>query len=120
MNQINILVKGLHDFRSNSSTLQAPYKLINNILLALNSKLTVGGIFCELENAFDGVNHILLLKLEFFRIVGKVYTLIASYLNDRYQKVLIGHRHYSSIFSDWAKVRTQCPSGFVLSFFFSI
>jgi hypothetical protein len=61
-----------------------------------------------LENAFDGVNHdILLLKLEFVGIVSKTYAQIESYLNDRYQKVLIDYRHYNSIYSDWAKVKQQ-------------
>jgi hypothetical protein len=107
INQNNILVNELYGFRSNSSTLQAPYKLINDILLELINKVTVGGIFCDLENAFDGVNRdILLLKLEFVGIVSKAYnTLIESYLNDRYQKVLRDHRHYSSTSSDWAKVK---------------
>jgi hypothetical protein len=30
---------------------------INEILEALNSKNVVGGIFCDLEKAFDSVNH---------------------------------------------------------------
>ena len=41
INQNNILVNELYGFRSNSLTLQAPYKLINDILLALNTKLTL-------------------------------------------------------------------------------
>ena len=44
----------------------------------MNSKLTVSR-FCDLEEAFDCVNHdILLLKLEFYRIVGRAYTLMKS------------------------------------------
>jgi hypothetical protein len=32
---------------------KATYELINNILSALNDKLIMGGIFCELGKAFD-------------------------------------------------------------------
>jgi hypothetical protein len=62
----NILVNEQYGFRSNSSTEKASYKLLNEILTALNNKILVGGIFCELKKAFDYVNFdILLSKLEF-------------------------------------------------------
>jgi hypothetical protein len=51
------------------STEKATYNVINEILEALNNKRKVGGIFFELEKAFDCVNHnILLSKLEFYGI----------------------------------------------------
>jgi hypothetical protein len=47
-----------------TSTDVATYKLINNILLALNSKSIMGGLFYDLIKASDSVNHdILLAKL---------------------------------------------------------
>lgn len=57
---------------SNNLTENASYKLINDILLALNNKLTIGGILCDLEKAFDCVNHniFFLSKLEFCEMVG--------------------------------------------------
>jgi hypothetical protein len=68
------------------------YNLINNILKALNNKMWVGGIFCDLTKAFDYVNHnILPSKLEFSGITGRVNNLIKAYLNDRYRRVLIKH-----------------------------
>jgi len=48
INQHNILATEQYGFRNNSLTEKASCKLINEILLALNNKLTVGGICCEL------------------------------------------------------------------------
>jgi hypothetical protein len=71
----------------------ASFKSINEILLAKNNTLTVGGIFCYLEKAFDHVNHdIILSKLEFSGVVGTFNTLFTSYLKDRYQRVVIDNR----------------------------
>jgi hypothetical protein len=53
----NILTEEQYRFRNNSSTEIASYNLINNILKALNNKMWVGGIFCDLTKAFDYVNH---------------------------------------------------------------
>jgi hypothetical protein len=84
----NILAKEQYGFRSNLSTETATYKLINEVLKALNDGKFVGGIFCDLKKAFDCVNYdILLSKLEFYGIVGKANVLVKSYLNDRYKRV---------------------------------
>jgi hypothetical protein len=69
------------------------FQVDNEIILANNNKLTVGGIFCDLEKAFDCVNHdIILSNLEFCGAVGKFDTLFTSYLKGRYQKVVIDNR----------------------------
>jgi hypothetical protein len=58
------------------------FKLLNDILLALNNKAYVGGIFFDLVKVFDCVNHDLLMKkLKFSGIVGNAYNLIQSYLS---------------------------------------
>jgi hypothetical protein len=50
----------------------------------------VGVLFCDLKNAFDRVKlYILPAKLEYYGINGKAGDLIKSYLNDRYQRVII-------------------------------
>jgi len=55
----------------------------------MNKRFSVEGIFCDLEKSFDCVNHgILVYKLEFYGISGKILTLMHSYLRERYQKGL--------------------------------
>ena len=55
------------------------FKLINEILLALNDKLRVGGIFCDLEITFRSINHdTLLTKCEFYGFRGNTNALLRS------------------------------------------
>jgi retron-type reverse transcriptase len=90
----NILSNHQYGFRHNSSTELASYKLINEILEALNNKIPVRGIFCDLNKAFDSVNHdVLLSKLKFYGIVGKANKLLESYLYGRYQRVVTNSRY---------------------------
>jgi hypothetical protein len=76
-----ILVNEQYGFRTWSSTEQATFSLISNVLTAMNNNLKIGGIFCDLQKTFDCMDHkILMNKLEFYGIEGKFKTLIASYL----------------------------------------
>jgi len=60
----NILAVGQFSFRTSLSTEKTSYKLIDIILNALNNRMMVGGIFCDIQKAFDCINHnILLTKL---------------------------------------------------------
>jgi hypothetical protein len=107
----NILAQEQYGFRTKSSTEVATYNLVNNTFLALDGKLSVGGLFCDLAKAFDYVNHtVLLSKLEFYGINGSIGKLIKSYLNDRYQRTLI-NSNYSLGISDWQKVKQGVPQG---------
>ena len=87
----NILAVEQFSFRtSSSSTEKASYKPTDDILNALNNRMMVEGIFCNLQKAFDCVNHnILLTKLEFYGITGITYKLIKSCLQGRYQREVI-------------------------------
>ena len=56
---------------------------------------------------------ILLAKLEYYGINGKAGDLIKSYLNDRYQTVIIKNE-YSKNSSDWDSVKKGVPQGSIL------
>jgi hypothetical protein len=76
LNRYNILSTEQYGFRKGLKTDNAVYKLTTEILNAMNNKQTVRGIFCDLEKAFDCVDHdILLSKLQFYGIREKVYAL---------------------------------------------
>jgi len=77
----------------------AVYTLINNILLSLNTKILVGGLFCDLQKAFDRVNYDKLLsKMKFYGITDGAGRLMESYLRHRYQGVVINN--YSSTWKE--------------------
>ena len=82
----------------------------------MNNKLLVGGIFYDLEKAFDCVHHdILLSKLKFYGISGKDLALYHSYLdNRRCRTAIYNDSENSNKVSSWAKVRHGVPQGSVL------
>ena len=114
VNNNQILTTAQFGFRHKSSTDLATYTLTHEILTALNNKITVGGIFCDLHKAFDCVNHgILLSKMEFYGIVGKTGNLIQSYLQNRYQRVVI-KKDTVNYCSEWEQITDGVPQGSVL------
>jgi Reverse transcriptase (RNA-dependent DNA polymerase). len=89
-----MLVNEQFEFRTKLSTEKVSFKLHNEILNALNNKLMAGGNFCDLEKAFDYVDHdILLSKLKFYRVTGKTFLSIKSYLQDRHYKVILKDKY---------------------------
>jgi len=114
INNYHILIHEQFRFRHASSRDIASCKLTKNILTALNNKLLVGGIFYDLHKAFDCVNHdTLLSKMEFYGISGKPNNLIISYLQDRYQKVLVD-LDSKKYYSEWESVTDGVPHGSLL------
>jgi hypothetical protein len=86
MHSNNIFVPEQFDFRQGISTLNAAFLLTGSIFKSANQKM-LGGIFCDLAEAFDYVNHkILLAELHFYGIQGTVSNWFTSYLTDREQK----------------------------------
>jgi hypothetical protein len=93
----------------------AIFNLTNQILSQINKKSSVCGIFCDPTKAFDTVNHdILMTKLEYYGIVGKFGELIKSYLNNRYQRVIIKSLYVPNHVSSWELVKHGVPQWSIL------
>lgn len=111
----NVLVKEQFGFREESSTDMATYALLNAVLSSLDRKHIVGSVFCDLQKAFDCVNHnILLTKLDFYGISNTANQLIKSYLNHRYQRVIIKDTMNANWTSDWEPIKHGVPQGSIL------
>jgi hypothetical protein len=80
----------------------------------MNERKVVVGIFCDLQKAVGCVNYnILLTKLEFYGVMGTTLKLIKSYLESRYQKVILdGNLRNSN--SDWGEKRHCISQGSLL------
>ena len=61
-NNNNILNEQQFGFRKRLPNEDAIFKLKHEALNVLNNRTMVGSIFCDLEKAFDSVNHSLLIK----------------------------------------------------------
>jgi hypothetical protein len=84
LKKYTILRPNQYGFQKNLSIDNTIYSLLNKILTALHNKSKAKGIFCDIEKAFDCVNHnILLHKLEIYEIMGTSQNLYSQYLGDR-------------------------------------
>jgi hypothetical protein len=55
---------------------------------------------------------VLLEKLKFYGVSGKFYNLVKSYLDGRYQKLILIHNN--GIESNWEKIKRGVPQGSIL------
>jgi hypothetical protein len=109
-----MLVEEQFGFRPATSTDKASYRLINEILNAVNERMVIGGILCDLQKAFDCINHnILLTKLEFYGVAGTILKLIKFHLEHRYKKVILDNNLPNSN-SDWGKIWHGVPQRSIL------
>ena len=75
----------------------------------------MGGVFCDIRKAFDCVDHeILMSKMKFYSITGKIYQLIKSCLSDRHQRVIIDNNMQTKYYSNWEMVCKGVPQGSIL------
>ena len=98
-------------FQVNNSTHHAILYLADDILTWFEKGQFTLGVFIDLSNAFDTVNHsILLHKLELYGIKGKCLKWFKSYLKHRQQFVLLG-KYGNSICH---KITCGVPQGSIL------
>ena len=75
-----LLLENQFVFRKDIAPEDAIFTLTDEILNTLNNKTTASSIFCDLEKAFNSVNHNLLLyKLPYHGISVKAKLLLKSY-----------------------------------------
>ena len=115
LNGNNILVDDQYGFRKQLSTEMATYTLLNNVLSSLDGRNLVGGLFCNLQKAFDCVNHeMLLAKMEFYGISGIANKLIRWYLENWYQRISMKDNKPNKLSSKWVHVKHGVSQGSVL------
>ena len=79
LNDNNLLVGDQYGFREKLFTETAIYTLLNSVLSPFDRRNLLGGLFCDLQKAFDCVNHkILLAKMKFYGISGIANKLMES------------------------------------------
>jgi len=93
----------------------ATFTLLNNLLSSLDRKNVVGGLFCDLQKAFDCVNHdIILTKMECYLITDIVNKVMRSYLENRYQRISLNDGKFNKVYSKWDHIKHGVPQGSVL------
>ena len=89
--------------------------ILNNILSSFDRRNLVGGLFCDLQKAFDYVNHeIFLAKMKFYVISGIANKLMESYLENSYQRVSVSNSKPNKLSSKWVHVKHGVPQGSIL------
>ena len=79
-----------------------------------NPSLEVRGVFLDISRAFDRVWHAgLLYKLESIGVTGKLLKLTESFLNERYQRVVL-----NGVTSEWLCIRAWVPQVSILGLLF--
>jgi hypothetical protein len=112
----NILVPEQFGYRKGITTEKAIFTVTDIICTALNQRMQVGGIFCDLAKVFDCVNHkIILGKLFNYGIHGVNTQWFESYFTNSKQKVdIISQDHQQKLLSNWGTIICGVPHGSIL------
>ena len=104
------LSQNQHGFRKGRSCLTNLLHHLNNIFTILEQNDNADVLYIDMSKAFDKVDHCTLLrKLHNMNIRGKILQWIESFLNNRFQQVVI-----RGVSSSEAKVTSGVPQGTVL------
>ncbi len=105
-----LLYNSQYGFREGLSTEYAALELVDRITLEMNNNNTPVNILLDISNAFDTLNHqILLYKLKYYGLDGLSFKLIENYLSNRKQYVEIDESK-----SDMLYLNTGVPQGSIL------
>ncbi|KAL4098126.1 hypothetical protein QTP88_022788 [Uroleucon formosanum] len=106
----NILPNYQFGFRAQYSTIHQAHRLVDSISFALEKKMYCSCVFLDIQQAFDRVWHEgLLYKIKTF-LPQTYYTLLKSYLTDRFFQV-----SFKSAYSNITNIRAGVPQGGILS-----
>ena len=106
----NLLNESQHGFRPGRGTLSQLLKFYDSILTMLESGGNVDSIHLDFAKAFDKVDHQMLLqKLKYHNIGGKILNWITTFLTNRVQAVRVDNQ-----LSAFTKVKSGVPQGSVL------
>lgn len=110
LNKYNVLYDYQFGFRKHHSTTLSLLEVIDNCYKNLDESNYVLGVYFDLQNAFDSVPHdILLDKLHFYGVRGKMHAWFVSYLSNLNQFV-----HLNNARSSILPIVYGVPQGSVL------
>ena len=111
LNSNNLLYLRQYGFRKNMYTSMAIMELVENITIAMdNGKFTIGRVFIDLKQAFDTVDHSMLVtKLDHYGIRGVAKQWLSSYLENRKQYVC-----FNGTDSGFLPITCGLPQGSIL------
>ena len=110
LSENNILSQYQSGFRSFHSTVTALLEATYNWAFNIDRGYINAVVFLDLKNAFDTVNHpILLSKLYSYGVKGNAYELLSSYLNNRMQKCAV-----NGVLSKSCTLTCGIPQGTIL------
>ena len=96
-------------FRRQHGTIEQVHKIVNEIKQALERKQLCVGIFLDVAQAFDKVNHEGLLKKLYQLLPIRYHKILKSYIEDRTFQV-----QYGEAMSTTRKIKAGVPQGSVL------
>lgn len=107
----NLLSPFQSGFRPGHSTTTALLKVIEDVREGMENKLVTVLVLIDFSNAFNMVNHdILLTALQYYKFSSTVLYWFSSYLQGRQQAVRVDRT-----FSDWCNLTNGVPQGGILS-----
>ena len=108
----NLLCQHQSGFHSSNSSQSQLLSIVHDIYASFDQipTLEVRANFLDISKAFDKVWHEgLLFKLEHIRILGNLLSLLKSFLNNSFQRVVLNGQC-----SNWSSVLAGVPQGSIL------